>query len=227
QAHEGEAEAAENTLNRGDDEAGGDARGYEVASLDEHGVAMLGIEGQNAADAADNLIGVAEEIKQGEEHDEKVEDECGDVAQDGADSLGEKTGLLLHSGLDHVEEVGVGVETRDVFRNPGPGFRNEGRLFPGEGVLHTAGNGNGFPDEERSDDDSGKNQKKRHCKCAKDGGAIRAETLQQPMVHGIKKDGENGGPAKRREKGFVNAENEIDEEQQDAVGQNRGQTVTR
>jgi len=49
QFNDGEAQSAKNPLNSRDDQAGHDACGNEVARLLHHGVAVLGVKGQNAA----------------------------------------------------------------------------------------------------------------------------------------------------------------------------------
>src|SRR5689334_10183819 len=46
------------------------------------------------------------------------------------------------------------------------------------------------------------------------------------MVHGIEENDENGGPSEGGEKRLVNAENQVDQQEQHTVGKNGGQTVT-
>src|SRR5713226_3562635 len=79
QAHQHKAQPAEHALNRGNNQTGGDARGDEVARLHDHRVAVFRVERKNAADSADNFVGVAKEIEQRENHHKEIENKCGNV----------------------------------------------------------------------------------------------------------------------------------------------------
>src|SRR6266403_1512761 len=135
QAHQHKAQPAEHALNHGNNQAGGDARGDEVARLHDHHIAMFRVEGKDAADSADNIVGVAKEIEERKNHNEKIENECGDVPKDGAEALREIASLLLYGLLKQIHEVGVGIEPRDALRNPRPGFRNRRRMILHEGRM--------------------------------------------------------------------------------------------
>ncbi len=98
--------------------------------------AMLGVKGQNAADSAYELVRVAKKIEHGEDHDEKVEDESGDIAQDSAQPFGQKTGFFLNALLDHGHHVGIGIQPRHVMSDPRPSFRHDWRMLFRNRMLH-------------------------------------------------------------------------------------------
>src|SRR5207247_8937761 len=92
-----------------------------------HGVAVLSIEGENAADSTDNPVAVAKEIEHREDHHEEIEDKLRDVPKNGAEALREKTGLLLNCLLHGLRGVGVRVQSGHVWPDTRRLFRDRRR----------------------------------------------------------------------------------------------------
>ena len=107
-------------MNRGDNQARDDACGDQVLRLADHRLPVLGVKRQNAPDTADNLIGVAKEIKHRENHDEQIENKLRDVAQNRAEALSQKSRLFLNTLFKHLQHVGIGVQARHALHTRTP-----------------------------------------------------------------------------------------------------------
>src|SRR5437879_2683474 len=93
-------------------------------------------------------------------------------------------------------------------------------------MLHPARNRNCFAHEQGGYQNGRNNEQNGHRQCAEDRGPPGGEFSRQPVVHGIEKNHQNGGPTQRGEERFVDTKDEINEQQQNAIGKKSGQAVT-
>src|SRR4029077_14844174 len=164
------------------------------------------IKRQNASDAMNDLVRIAKEIEQRKDHNKQIKNKSGDVLQDRAEPLGKKSRLFLNTLRNQLEHIGVGIQARDMVRDPRPAFGQKRSLLAHESVLDASRNGKRLSNEQGAYKDRRHDQQEVHREGAENCCAVWREASCQPMVHRVEKYRQNGGPAQRRQERLANSE---------------------
>ena len=181
-------------------------------------------------ESADNALAIAKHEKKSEDHNEKIDKEISEIFQQRTNAAGHERaeffrGLLqltldidgLHGSGQTIAEPGFGVGGKALVRT---------LAVDDECGLQTRGGLKALTRGVKEHEQGRYDEQKRDCQGTYEGRAFGRHALQESLVKRVKEDGQHGGPGQGNEERLENSEDEIAEQQQGAVGQHRGQTVT-